>query len=243
MSIFKKSLIFALLGFIAGVSLIPVQSEMFESILTEQGVKPPSLPLLIILTGGQIALISFISSFIGLVVSKKVNLQLGFHFSKLWILLAVGGGMGGMGIILLMDLYVFLPQIPEIGNTDVTWWKGLLNGVLYGGIFEEVLLRLFLMSLIIWILIKITKRKNIPTGYYIVGIILSSVIFTAAHLPANALLVGELTPIVVVRVLVMNGLLGMFYGYLYWKQGLIYGMISHMSSHIFLYGIIYGLVL
>lgn len=49
----------------------------------------------------------------------------------------------------------YIPQL-TVANAQVAIWKTLLAS-LYGGIVEELLLRLFVMSLIAWIIAKIAK--------------------------------------------------------------------------------------
>jgi len=44
-----------------------------------------------------------------------------------------------------------------------------------------------------------------------------------------------LTPLVILRTVVMNGLLGIVLGWLYWKRGLEAAMISHFSADIILH--------
>jgi len=64
--------------------------------------------------------------------------------------------------------------------------------------------------------------------------ILAAVLFGLGHLPTTALLV-PLTPIVIARAIVLNGLLGIVFGWLYWKRGLEAAMISHFSADIVLH--------
>ena len=41
-----------------------------------------------------------------------------------------------------------------------------------------------------------------------------------------------LTPLLVVRALVLNGVAGVAFGYLYWRQGLEAAMLGHISAHL-----------
>ena len=72
------------------------------------------------------------------------------------------------------DKYYFRQLIPELGDlTPETSLIGMLAGIFYGGIFEEVLMRLLVMSLLVWVFHKIFTRKkeNIQDG--IIGFLLS----------------------------------------------------------------------
>ncbi|WP_442961064.1 CPBP family glutamic-type intramembrane protease [Pseudogracilibacillus sp. SO30301A] len=65
------------------------------------------------------------------------------------------------------------------------------------------------------------KTKRIDTAvYFYIGIILATFLFGIGHLPAVAQTYGELSALLVVRTVLLNGLLGLWFGYLYWKKGL-----------------------
>jgi len=114
-------------------------------------------------------------------------------------------------------------------------WKALLASF-YGGIGEEVLLRLFLVSLFVWITFKIKKDENgNPTVLGIwLSIILAAVFFGLGHLPATAQ-ITKLTGIVIIRAVVLNGIGGIIFGRLYWKKGLESAIIAHFSTDIVLH--------
>ena len=107
----------------------------------------------------------------------------------------VGSLIGGLVMILpdifffgqhsqvIMDSYVSKPTIPY-----------LLASVTYGAVIEEVMLRLFTMSLIAFLLHKLFWRKSgdTPLAALIIANILSALLFAAGHLPATfALLVAN----------------------------------------------------
>jgi hypothetical protein len=52
----------------------------------------------------------------------------------------------------------------------------------------------------------------------------------ASESPTSA--ITPLTTMLVVRALVLNGIAGIIFGYLYWKHGLEAAMIGHMSAHL-----------
>ena len=110
----------------------------------------------------------------------------------------------------------------------------MLAGIFYGGIFEEVLMRLLVMSLLVWVFHKIFTRKkeNIPGWNYWLSIIIAASLFAAGHLPATTMFFGELTGILIFRCFLLNGIGGLFFGYLYWKKGLEYSIIAHMFTHV-----------
>jgi membrane protease YdiL (CAAX protease family) len=114
-------------------------------------------------------------------------------------------------------------------------WQGFLASF-YGGIVEEILLRLFVMSLLVWLgsfISKTTEGKPTSAVFWIANI-LAAVLFGLGHLPATALII-PLTPLVITRAIMLNGLAGIGFGYLYWKRGLESAMIAHFSADIVLH--------
>ena len=109
----------------------------------------------------------------------------------------------------------------------------LLASVLYGGVIEEVMLRLFWMSLSVFVLHKLFNGKNsAPTqAILVISNIVCALLFAAAHLPATFLLIGN-DPLVIVRCFALNGGLGLLFGWLYRKYGLRYAMIAHAGCHV-----------
>ena len=121
-----------------------------------------------------------------------------------------------------------------ISTVSTPLWQGFL-GSFYGGIVEEILLHLFLVTLIVWIILKFTKTddgKPADTSIWI-AIIVAAIIFGLGHLPATALLT-TITPIVIFRAILLNGIGGIIFGWLYWKKGLEAAIIAHFTADIVL---------
>jgi len=145
------------------------------------------------------------------------------------------GIIAGILIVLIgIPFNKFIPELLSL-QAPVTFWKALLASF-YGGIAEEILLRLFLVSLFVWITFKIKKDKDgRPTVFGIwLSIILAAVFFGLGHLPATAQ-ITNLTGIVIVRAVVLNGVGGIIFGWLYWKKGLESAIIAHFSADIILH--------
>ena len=123
---------------------------------------------------------------------------------------------------IIMDSYSVKPTVPY-----------LIASVLYGGIIEEVMLRLFWMSLVAFVLWKLFDRKNErpSTGVLITANIIAALLFAALHLPATDAMFG-LSPMIVFRCFLLNGGMGLTFGWLYRKYGLRYSMIAHGGCHI-----------
>jgi membrane protease YdiL (CAAX protease family) len=114
--------------------------------------------------------------------------------------------------------------------------RSALNGLLasfYGGIAEELQLRLFLMTLLVWLLSRIGHRPTGPATYW-AAIMIAAVLFGAGHLPVAAKVWG-LDGIVILRTIALNAIAGLAFGWLYWKRGVEMAMLGHFSADIVLH--------
>jgi len=155
--------------------------------------------------------------------------------------------LGVIGTLLILGLEIFFFQpamLKELGNSAAILnlqtsppaaWKGFLASF-YGGIAEEILLRLFVMSFFVWLghFVSKTAEGKPTAGVIWTANILAAALFGLGHLPALVPLV-PITPLVIARTVVLNGVLGVVFGWLYWKRGLEAAMISHFSADIVLH--------
>jgi hypothetical protein len=100
----------------------------------------------------------------------------------------------------------------------------------YGGITEELLMRYGFMTLIVWIIYKITKKLNSST--YWTGIILAAALFALGHLPVAFSAVSNPSVSLLSYILIGNSVAGIFFGWLYWKKGLEAAFIGHIFAHV-----------
>ena len=142
--------------------------------------------------------------------------------------------IGGLALILL-DLLLFGKCSEPImqSYTSKPTIPYMLAAVLYGGVIEEVMVRLFFLSLIAFVLHKIFGRKaQMPSAAILmIANVITALLFAAGHLPATALLMG-LTPMIIFRCFLLNGGIGLLFGWLYRKYGLRYAMIAHGGCHV-----------
>jgi hypothetical protein len=149
--------------------------------------------------------------------------------------LSIGLGVAAGVLVLLVDVLVFLPLSPSSlqAGTAPPAWQGLLASF-YGGISEELLMRLGLMTLLMWLFSRLTRRPGASPAIGWAANVGAALLFGAGHLPATAA-ITTLTGIVIIRALVLNGLVGVVCGWLYWKRGLYLAMIAHFSADIVLH--------
>nr|WP_281393022.1 CPBP family glutamic-type intramembrane protease [Roseibium litorale] len=123
------------------------------------------------------------------------------------------------------------PGYESILETD-SFWTGLLGGFLYGGVNEEVLMRLFLVSVLIWAISRIFGRQAAENkSLRFAAVIAAALIFGLAHLPLTSTMVS-IDVIVVTRALVLNGIIGIAAGLIYLRYGFEAAVLTHALSHI-----------
>jgi hypothetical protein len=226
-------------------------------VFTIQGGIPSNSPVPFhVLIVGQIiqnAIILAIAILIGLKLAKKVSL--GLPILEGWLegrkiksnlksILGISIGLGLLvgvlmvGLDLLFSIMGVTINVAQASSINPPAWQGFLASF-YGGINEEIMLRLFLMTLIVWVFYKIKKTKEgAPTKLSIwMAIVMAAVIFGAGHLPA-LMSITTITPLLIIRTIALNALGGIIFGWLYWKKGLESAMISHFSADIVLHVIV-----
>lgn len=106
----------------------------------------------------------------------------------------------------------------------------------YGGITEEILLRWGLMAPIAfaiwWGRNKVSEPTSTPSATTMwVAIVVSAVAFGVGHLPALAATI-ELTTAWIVRTVLLNAIVGIALGWLFWRRSLETAMIAHAAFHV-----------
>ncbi|WP_426450775.1 CPBP family intramembrane glutamic endopeptidase [Paenibacillus sp. S-38] len=242
------TLLLTLLGTLGAIAILPYQLALLGGSLPDPGGLP--LPASLALGVAQQAVLLFIVTSIGVRLQKRTALDIPLlrawitrtqrpPVSLAWMAGGIAGSLIGCVVIALLDAYLFTPAItasPTEHTLRPSWWQSLLT-MFYGGVTEELMLRLFAMTLFVWLLAKLTGKsgERIPSVYYWTAVLLSTLLFGIGHLPAASGLYGTLSGMIVARILILNGLLGIWFGYLYWKKGLEYAMVSHMSADLFLH--------
>ena len=233
-----KFLLFVLIvgligGYFAGIySYDSLSAEMLHQ-LEEQNV---SKEIVIASTSIQYGLIyGLILAAIGIIVSKKVDLWKKFSYDKKAVIATI--------IVIVVAALLLFPGDKLFFGPYSSWVNEqylitptiakILTGLLVGGIIEEVMLRLFLMSLIVLIIAKLFYKgvKNISIHVYVIANIISAILFAAGHIPVT-MAMTTITPIILVRCFLLNGGIGLAFGYLYRKYGIGYAMIAHGFCHL-----------
>ncbi len=239
--------IFWIAAAIGGIAIVPYQMKMMGSKIEEQaketGKKVPPKAVLILLGIVQTSILMGVAAYVGTLLAPKVDLHwylldslldgasIPFSLSNA-ILIAISGALILTLVMLVLDMQI-MKKIPQ-ADIDYPSKAQSLLASLYGGISEEVLTRLFVMTGVVWLL-SFTAIGNLA---YWIGIVVAAILFGVLHLPAAFGLFGK-SGIVIFRTILLNALPGLLFGYLYWTFGIEIAMISHFFADIFLH-VVFG---
>lgn len=228
------------------ITSIPLIEQQLAKLSPEKLETVPPLGVLMLLQGLQYSVLLAISILIGIGCAYRVGLRshlidhwvfhtaksLSFAVEMKW---SLGVGAAAAIVLLLLDrlMQPALPEALQAANTEPSWLN-LFTAMFYGGITEEILMRWGLMSLLVWIAWKGLKQGvTLPSeGIYQGAIVLAALVFGLLHLPATAAIV-PLTTVVIVRALLLNGIAGIGFGWLFWQYSLEAAMLAHISVHAF----------
>ncbi len=242
MKIWKKALRFALcllpVGLVGGWFSAQMQFSSMDPSMLETAVQQAgSLEMVKAVSAVSSAVYTVVCGFFGYILAEKLGLMRPLRFQKatlVRVLLIAAFG----GAVLSLDAWTFAQWIPQLkdsyaaaGSFDASTW---IASVLYGGVTEEIMIRLFLMSglaLLGWKLF-FRKAEQVPEIVFIAANIISALVFAAGHLPATTALFGELTPLILLRCFLLNGAAGLLFGRFYRKYGIQYAILAHMLFHL-----------
>jgi len=239
-----------LIAAIAGVgAAVPLVLEVFQPLMSGQPLPLP-LPFIIAISIVQNLILLSVAIGVGLLVARKVGL--GAPLLEAWLYgqeprQSVGGSLGlgalvgiAVGVVVLIPLLIaapHLPGLPLVSAGRAALWKRLIVGF-YGGIDEEILSRLFLLSLFAWFGTRVFQKgeTGLSARVFWMANSIAAILFGLGHLP-SASLVMHITPAVVALALILNGIPALSFGYLYWRRGLESAMIAHCCADLVLYAI------
>ena len=232
-SYWKTLLFFVIIGLVGGFFVGLYTLDSYPEELREQAYAEGLNDFLLgVITAVQSAGYGLVLGTVGILLAKNLGLwrdERSVTAKPLLfaILISIIGGLS----LILSDIFFFVKYSEVIANSYAVkpTLPYLIATVTYGAVIEEVMLRLFMMSLIAFILKKLTRKEG--AGILIVANIVSALLFAAGHLPATIMMIGT-TPLMIFRCFLLNGGLGLLFGWLYRKYGFRYAMIAHGGCHV-----------
>lgn len=236
------------MGILGILAIIPMAIDLFGRVIQTAEAPPMPLPVLILI--GVVQNLSILAAmvFVGLKLSAKLGL--GAPLLEGWLAgnssqdqwrtalkegLITGVGIGVVLLILLLAVVPLLPNLPFVAAAKLAVWKRFL-ACFYGGIYEEIVSRLFLLTLIAWLANKALRKTNtqLSSAAFWIANLVVAVLFGLGHLPSASLMM-PITPLVVAVALIFNGIAAIAFGLLYRKRGLEAAMIAHFNADFVIY--------
>ncbi len=169
--------------------------------------------------------------YIEMVLSGNASMQAVVHMLQVAMIFGAFAG----AILLVADL-LFLPYWPKaLVDTarKTTLWENF-TASFYGGINEEILVRLLGLSALAWLLSKIWHTSaGLPTNevFWAANVIMT-ILFGIGHLPSLKNLIGKISPVMFARSLLLNAPVGLLCGWLFWTYGIEAAILAHFSADI-----------
>ncbi len=144
---------------------------------------------------------------------------------------ATGAG-AALGVVLVAAMAAIARVQPGIrarfaGRLSEPAWRPWALGF-ESSVIEEVVFRLFLMSVACWIAARVVRGRRAAE---VVALAFSSLAFGAAHLPAW-LAAAPAGAALIACVLLLNGIGGALFGWVFWRWGLPYAILCHLAGDV-----------
>ncbi|NHN43283.1 CPBP family intramembrane metalloprotease [Halorubellus sp. JP-L1] len=147
--------------------------------------------------------------------------------------LATGVGIVALDVVLTAVVPSAAPTGASPGSVALVLASAPAR-FLFGGLAEELMLRWGLVSAIAWVLAAVVpgdRRRAVAWT----AVVLAALAFGAAHLPQAAASM-DLTLPVAARVVALNAIAGVVFGWLFIEDSLEAAMLAHASAHVILLG-------
>jgi hypothetical protein len=234
--------LFSLLAVVAVLGFLAVALGLQDQLMQGEEM-PPTLetvpPLVLGLANAGIILVVYgLLGLAGLWFARKLELPGVFEERGGWrygvLSPALLGGAVGVGLVVIDR--VFALGRDWGGFTHPPFPMSLVASAT-AGIGEEILFRLFMLSLWAWLLTAILGRRQPTQTIFWTANVIAAVAFTAAHLPAVMVLLNAATPtdlplVVLGELLVLNGIVGLVAGQQFLRHGLVAAVGIHFWADV-----------
>ena len=238
-----------LLGAVGIASMIPTVGPTLDLVRRQPGMAERSDAALTLLVLAQPMVLVLVGAALGAALAHRVGLtsitaslargEAIPHAPPAMVPLAMALGFAAGALIIGIDVLYKLQAEPGFREAAAnaagvaTPLSHRVTALLYGGVAEEVMLRYGVMTLLVWLGAWLAGNRFAETPGLVVwpAIVLSAVLFGLGHLP-KAVTLGPLDAATVIRIVGLNAIGGLVYGWLYWRAGLEHAMLAHMATHV-----------
>ena len=135
-----------------------------------------------------------------------------------------------LGLINLAANWLIARRHPDIHALLAERMRALapLNALVASPLVEEIAVRLFLMSVVVWLVFRVTKRATLA---FAIGLAASALVFALLHLgrpfPGDPTLADYYRSTLVLK----YTLAGLPLGWVFWRWGLPYSIVCHVAAN------------
>lgn len=219
-------------GIFAGIYTLEITDPaLIEEAIAQIGGKE----IYIAVSTVQVISYALVCGIIGKLLAKKIGLWRELKLEAKPAVVAVISGLA-VGIIMMALELLWFANVSDVIKESYKVLPTISNAIaslIYGGIIEELMIRLFLMSLLALVIWRIFFKgsESVPTKALVIANVVSAILFAAGHLPSTVISIG-ITPVILIRCFLLNGGAGLVFGFLYRKRGIQYAMIAHDFTHV-----------
>lgn len=231
------------LGMLAYLAASPFFFHFIAAIIAQSG-EPSSIPIaaLVAIEGVQASLFIGLAAWAFVVLGPPMGLDApvlrGVQRLRDVLVPAILAGTFATLVLVAVSLG-FRPFLPAELHKTATDAANAMGGPLlgisasfYGGIIEETMMRLGLMTLLAFAL----SKARVPRTAALLGANLAAaLLFGVGHLPAAQALGVPLTPALVASIILGNAVGGVVFGWLFAKRGIEAAMVAHFTCDLWLH--------
>ena len=241
-------LILVVLVIPAGIFSINATYDIAFRLSQKSGEKLPDKRIIAFASVAQILVIAFTMAVVGFLLQDTTKFQMPFiqsvssseiDFTILGDQISSTFLLTLLATILFLALYYFYYRRrfseEEIAIIEgVRDQIGLAGRIFNGGIFEEILFRWGILSIVFWLTSFLVPIADV--SFWIANTI-TVVIFGLAHLPAIKGMGLNITPKIIESAIVLNAVVGLVFGWALYNFGLEAAFFSHTFLHLIWYPI------
>jgi hypothetical protein len=242
----KLATVFGVAAGLAALALVPYMLQLMPEAFHQAEAKlHMPMSALLAVQSVQAVLLIGLMAFVGLRLGHVVGLGAPWLRALLghqprraqpWMLAAVCGVAAALVVVGLDPMFApYMPKplqaLPQ-ASAQSHAFTGFLASF-YGGIVEELELRLFFVTLLAWFLYLLSGRR-VANWQRWSAVVVAAIAFGAGHLPAAAH-VWPLDAVVVARTVLLNAIAGMVFGWFYVRNGIESAMLSHFCADLVLH--------
>jgi hypothetical protein len=247
----KQLIVFAVLLLVYALSIFITYTFFMDQIAASAGVPMPEMPVpdaVIGLANAGIFLVIYgLLGLAGYWFARKLGLPGIFSEDgnwRRWVLIPLFLGLAS-GVLLIIGDMLFAP-INGFGHFVHPPFPMSIFASLSAGIGEEIMFRGFVFGLWAFILNWLFKRFNGRTAALWTANGIAALAFAAGHLGTVLVLTGasslsDLSPVLLLEVFLLNGVIGLVAGERYMKDGLVAAVGVHFWTDM-VFHVLYGLL-